>query len=338
MRSRDNAIRNLLRRSLGIFVSVTTLAVALMLVASAPTSAATTVPRTSTYTDPGPDYLSIGTDFVNYPSDQYAGDWTKYDTDCGGWRCGGNHSYFTSLKGATAWWHLGDVQGQYRLDIRIPKGENEIDKRATARLGVQVREKRPGETRYTTLKSYTLDQGTWNHNGGWIGWSTYVHLDGEVFVRVEVLSGYAGVSDVRMSHKDVLPAHKELATEMCLVSGARQRNIALAIYYGIIGSIATAGIGAGPSIAAGIASAGISATALEYLIEQRAELQEYGACKYQNELFSWIHSYMAFSDDIAVLTANNQPYESLGKSFCLSRGANVSKQTPVTTDDTSKCS
>lgn len=330
--------RQIVLRSTTLIMTITALLAALVLIPSAPSSAAIVAPQTSTFQDSGPDYLSSGNDYVDFPKQKYAGDWTRYDTHCGIWGCSGKDHYFTGRQGATAWWYLGDFQGEFRLDLLIPEDENEVDKVATARLSVQVLEKRPGQSSYTVIRSTTLDQGNWNDNGGWVGWSNHLLLDGEVFVSVEVLSGYAGVSDARLSHEDVLPAHKELATEMCLISGAKQRNIALAIYYGAVGAIATAGVGAGPAIVAGIASAGLTSTATEYLLDQRLELLDLGACKYKNELFSWIHAYIAFSNDIAEMTLNNQAYESLGKTFCLSRGSNVSKYDPVTTDDAANCS
>ena len=323
------------RRFNSLVVMTLTLAVGLAVVLSAPASAATSVPRTSTYKDPGPDYLSNGSNYVSYPGGIYGGDWKREGTNCGVFGCHGGDFYFTEIEGATAWWYLGDFQGEYRLNVKFPEGTNDADRSATARVKWEVKEKRPGATNYTTIKTYTTNQAG---KSGTRGWSDHVLLDGEVFIRATVLSGYAGVTDVELAHKDVLPAHLELAREMCLVSGASQRNVATAIALGIPVTLATAGIGVPGAIAVGVAAGTMSAVAIEYLLEQRAYLKSKSACYYRdNAILSWIHAYIAFANDIAVLAANDQAYESLGATFCLSRGPNVSKYDPVKVVDVLEC-
>ena len=170
-------------------------------------------PRTSTYIDPGPDYLSSASGYINYPKADIAGDWTKHGTNCGFWGCHGGDHYFTDTEGASAWWYLNDVQGEYRLSVKYPKGTNGADKEANARIRWKVWEKRTGANQYSFVEDYTTSsqQG----KSGWWGWADHVQLDGEVFISAEVLSGYAGVMDVKLTFIDMLPEMIPAAKILC---------------------------------------------------------------------------------------------------------------------------
>ena len=202
-------------RPISLLLTMTMLAMGISLVSSTPSSAATVAPRTSSYEDHGPDFLSRDGGFIRYSSGKYAGHWIKLDTKCGIWGCSGIDHYFTSKKGATAWWYLDDVQGEFQLEFLNPEGENEgLRKMATAHISVEVREKRQGKSNWSTIKYYTIDQSRWNDQGGWAPWPS-VHLDGEVFIKAEVLSGYAGVSNVKLTYKGLHSRHKNQAEVLC---------------------------------------------------------------------------------------------------------------------------
>ena len=315
--------KRFLTRFLTLFVTMATLAMGLTLISSTPASAAVSVPHTSDFSDNGPDDLD--------------GDWTREGTNCS-WRgCWGETYYFSDEQGAISWWYIGDIQGEFKLQFALPEGKNESRKNATGKVRWSIYEKRPSANVYTVIWSSTSSQ---ENKVGWWGWPD-IFLDGKVWVKAEVLSGYAAVDDIRLRHEDVLPAHKELATEMCLLSGAAQQAVAAGVLTGALITIATAGIGtvsATAGIAYALAGGMLSVAALEYLIDHRERLMGYGACKYKNPgVLSWLHSYIAFSNDIAELTANHQSYEALGATFCLSRGANVSKYDPVKVGDSRDC-
>ncbi len=206
---------NAARRSLVLIIATTTLAMGLAFVTATPASSATTAPRTKTYTDSGPDYLSSGDGYTNkYPKTVSAGDWTKHGTNCGFWGCHGGDHYFTDKKGATAWWFLPDLQGEYRLDIKFPKGTNGGDRESTARVRYKVWEKRTGKNNYSVVATYTTSQ---QGLSGWLGWARHVQLDGKVLISAEVLSGYAGVADVKLTFKDLLPEMIPSAKKLCEV-------------------------------------------------------------------------------------------------------------------------
>ena len=134
----------------------------------------------------------------------------------------------TSLKGKRAWaeWYLNDVQGEYRLSVKYPKGKNGAEREATARIRFEVMEKRPGGTSYTTVKTYTTNQQDYIHTDSrWWGWTDHIIVDGKVKVRATVLSGYAGVIDIKLTHKGILPEHWVSVRTVCLTHGLAKDKV-----------------------------------------------------------------------------------------------------------------
>ena len=158
-------------------------------------------------------------DYQSRDSDRHLyGNWKRVGTHCNrwGWACNGGSFYFTDQKGAYVEWDLGDMQGKYTLHMNFPKGKN--DEGRAVLLGSNLKwdifERRHGSARYELAESFrnTITQEA----EGWRHFTRRFEVDGEVRIRVTVLSGYVGVADIKIMLRDVLFEHQAIALAFCV--------------------------------------------------------------------------------------------------------------------------
>lgn len=203
------------KKQAGTFLVVLATLATTVIVATSPASAA----RAETYKDRGPDRLYNGSVISSaFPSSENAAGWTRRDSNCNrwGWACTGGAAYFTDEVGAISRWWLPDVQGMFRVDVKYPEGKNNIQKPTDGSIRVEIFEKRSGDTLYRRVRNYTDTQN--ERKSGWYGLPRLLELDGKVLVKVTVLSGYVGISDVQVEHRGVLPEHWIAAQVICRTS------------------------------------------------------------------------------------------------------------------------
>lgn len=138
----------------------------------------------------------------------------------GGTRLRAGFLYTRSEQGETARWHLGDVQGEFRLWVHVP--EDTAEPLPTAKVIYTVWEKRVDEAHYCRVRPYRLDQAA---RRGWKSFRTTAMLDGDVMIQVERQADGSGVmaaSGAGLARVDLLPEQRPIARRAC------QRDAAVA--------------------------------------------------------------------------------------------------------------
>ena len=203
---------NRVRLAVGPFMAAATLAVGLALIPATPAAAASSsTPNTSSGFGSSSTWWGSGP-----PSFQWG--WSIQGSNCGFWGCDRGDYYFSSTRDRGIVWNFKQFQGKFDLRIRTPRGSNEKDKaRVDGKIKFIVLEKRPGSEYYNQIRSATFTQH--HKRSGWHTAVSNILLDGEVIVLATVVSGTVGLFwNIGLEHKDVLPAHKELVTSICIAN------------------------------------------------------------------------------------------------------------------------
>ena len=169
-------------------------------------------------TNPAPAYADHTRHSVKKePASRYAyGQSHSWKKGTGG-RTGSNGFYYAQSRTRAdrqnyAIWWMGDLRGQYKLRVHVPRtGANPS---ATASVKYRIQEKTPSGN-WRTVKSYRLNQAT---KKGWRRFTTPVTLNGRIRILVrdyEASGGRIAIDSTELQHYLYHPDDIERAVSAC---------------------------------------------------------------------------------------------------------------------------